>query len=176
MTEPGEARRIYAAMRGLQRARIDRLGLDYILDRRENDRIYESLTEKNLRDGSAVLGALAAGDKVVAALPGIRCGPDFAMVRLAAAGGEWKRCSPGRLVIERTMRALHERGVRRFDFTIGDYPYKRRLGAVPKPLVEIISARSWRGLPEAGKARLKSFVRARPALAAAVKWLRGPSV
>ena len=52
------------------------------------------------------------------------------MVRISNAGEKWSNCSPGRLIIERTMAALHqENGVREFDFSVGNYAYKRRFGA-----------------------------------------------
>ena len=173
VTDAAEARAVYASLRKLQAGRIAELGHDYVLDAPENDALYAGLIETGLASGRVVLTALTAGDEVVAALLGIRDGATYAMVRLAAAGGEWKRCSPGRLIIERTMRHLHAQGVRAFDFTIGDYPYKRRLGAVPAPLAEIVRARSWRGLAEAGFGAAKAVVRERPALMALARRLRG---
>ncbi len=43
--------------------------------------------------------------------------------------------------------ALHQDGVRSFDFSIGNYAYKRRFGVVPLALVDITAALSWRGWP-----------------------------
>lgn len=48
------------------------------------------------------------------------------MIRISNGGARWSKCSPGRLIIERTMAALHQDGVREFDFSIGNYAYKRR--------------------------------------------------
>ena len=47
------------------------------------------------------------------------------MVRISNAGDKWSNCSPGRLIIERTMAALHRDGVREFDFSFGanELPY-----------------------------------------------------
>ena len=53
------------------------------------------------------------------------------MIRISNAGEKWSNCSPGRLIIERTMAALHQDGVREFDFSIGNYAYKRRFGVAP---------------------------------------------
>ena len=74
------------------------------------------------------LSALTVGEEIVATLLGIRSGSRYVMVRISNAGGKWSNCSPGRLIIERTMAALHEDGVREFDFSIGNYAYKRRFG------------------------------------------------
>ena len=75
-----------------------------------------------------VVSALTVGEEVVATLLGVRNGSRYVMVRFSNAGEKWSTCSPGRLVIERTMAALHADGVREFDFSIGNYSYKRRFG------------------------------------------------
>jgi len=49
----------------------------------------------------------------------------------------------GRLIIERTMAALHKDGVRKFDFSVVNYAYKRRFGVAHMPLVDILAALSW---------------------------------
>jgi len=84
------------------------------------------LSAENLRSGYAVLSALTAGEEVVATLLGIRVDSRYVMVRISNAGEKWSNCSPGRLIIERTMAALHRDGVRQFDFSVGNYAYKRR--------------------------------------------------
>ena len=78
--------------------------------------------------GYAVVTALTVGDEIVATLLGIRDGARYVMIRISNAGEKWSNCSPGRLIIERTMAALHKDGVREFDFSVGNYAYKRRFG------------------------------------------------
>ena len=73
------------------------------------------------------------------------------------------------LIIERTMAALHHDGVRHFDFSVGNYAYKRRFGVVPLPLADITAALSWRGLPYAWRDRAVRELRRHPRLAAQVK-------
>ncbi len=97
-----------------------------------------------------------SGDEPVAALLGVTDGESFAMVRLSHAGGDWARIGLGRLIIERTMHALHEEGCRHFDFTIGDYPYKSGFGVEPSPLVDLVSAESWRGKARSAGALAKA--------------------
>ena len=172
VTSPAEAARIHGVLKCQQRERIRELGLPYILDEPANDRFYDGLLNAGLGDGSVVLTALMAGEEVAAALLGIRSGDHYAMVRLSTGGAKWKACSPGRLLIERTMHMLHAEGVRLFDFTIGDYPYKRRMGADAQPLSEIRLALSWRGCPVVAKERVKRFVRARPALQRVARQMR----
>jgi len=83
------------------------------------------------------------------------------MLRNSNAGEKWSNCSPGRLIIERTMAALHQDGVRSFDFSIGNYAYKRRFGVAPLRLVDITAALSWRGIPSALRDRAVCVLRRR---------------
>jgi CelD/BcsL family acetyltransferase involved in cellulose biosynthesis len=63
------------------------------------------------------------------------------------------------------MAALHRDGVRNFDFSIGNYAYKRRFGVAPLPLVDITAALSWRGMPYALRDRAARELRGHPRLA-----------
>ena len=46
-----------------------------------------------------------------------------------------------------SMRALHQRGYRLFDLSIGDLPYKRDFGVAEVPLFDLDVASSWRAMP-----------------------------
>ena len=105
---------------------------------------------------------------MVATLLGIRVDSRYVMVRISNAGEKWSNCSPGRLIIERTMAALHRDGVRQFDFSVGNYAYKRRFGVAPLPLADITAALSWHGLPYAWRDRAARELRRHPRLAAQV--------
>lgn len=138
---------------------------DYKLDIPQYQQFYRQLVAAGAMDDRIIVTALMAGDEVVAALYAISDGTHYAMVRIATAGGEWANCSPGRLIIERSMAALYAEGYRWFDFTTGDYAYKRTFRTVHIPLHSLTMARSIRGLPYAGLAITKAFVKQRPALA-----------
>ena len=105
------------------------LGLNFSLNEQAYAAFYRNLVSENLGKGYVVLSTLTVGEEVVATLLGIRNDADYVMVRGSNAGEAWASCSPGRLIIERTMAALHEDGVRSFDFSTGNYAYKRRFGA-----------------------------------------------
>ena len=156
---PAEVASVFAELKRMQSARIRELGLPYVLDEPRNEAFYNRLVQDGIADGSVILTALTTDDGVIAALLGIRSGSHYAMVRLAAAGGIWRTCSPGRLVIERTMHLLHGQGLRSFDFTIGDYDYKRRLGVTPQPLADLWMPLSWRGIVPAMRERLRGTLR-----------------
>lgn len=172
--EPGpEAERVYGELKRLQAARIAELSLPYILDDEPARGFYDQLVRQGLRDGTAVLTALSIGEEVVAALLGITDGRHYAMTRLATPDARWKNFSPGRMVIERTMKMLHAEGFRAFDFTIGDYSYKRRIGVTPVPMVEATLALSPLGWPEVARVRARAALKRHPALVEGIRKLRG---
>jgi CelD/BcsL family acetyltransferase involved in cellulose biosynthesis len=165
ITAPDEASRVLAAMEVQQGARMQVLGLSYALDGEAYAAFYRDLVAANLRTGYAVLTALTVGEDVVATLLGIRIGSRYVMVRFSNAGEKWASCSPGLLVIERTMEALHADGVRSFDFGTGNYAYKRKFGVVQLPLLNITRALSWRGKPLALRDRIVRELRRYPRFA-----------
>jgi CelD/BcsL family acetyltransferase involved in cellulose biosynthesis len=166
---------VLAAMETQQNARMQSLGLNYVLDGDACATFYRNLVRDGVGNGYAVLSTLTVGEEVVATLLGIRNGSRYVMVRISNAGEKWSRCSPGRLIIERTMAALHQRGVREFDFSIGNYAYKRRFGVAPLALVDVTESLSWRGLPYALRDRAARRLRKHPKLAAGVARLLGRS-
>jgi CelD/BcsL family acetyltransferase involved in cellulose biosynthesis len=165
VTERNNALRMLGTMETQQDARMQHLGLNFILNGQSCAAFYRNLVSENLGSGYAVLSALTVGDEVVATLLGIRKGSRYVMVRISNAGEKWSKCSPGKLIIDRTMAALHRDGVRHFDFSVGNYAYKRRFGVTPLPLADISAAVSWRGLPYVWRDRAASEIRRRPRLA-----------
>ncbi|MBR1250351.1 GNAT family N-acetyltransferase [Bradyrhizobium sp. AUGA SZCCT0169] len=167
--ENDEALRVLAALDAQQSARMQHLGINFILGDGACADFYRNLVRDGVGEGYAVLSALTVGEEVVATLLGVRCGSRYVMLRVSNAGDKWSSCSPGRLVIERTMAALHSDGVREFDFSVGDYDYKRRFGVTPLPLVDISAALSLRGLPYALRDRAARELRNYPKLSAYLK-------
>jgi CelD/BcsL family acetyltransferase involved in cellulose biosynthesis len=168
VTDKDDALRVLSTMEVQQGARMQHLGLNFILNDETCAAFYRHLVGENLGSGYAVLSALTVGEEVVAALLGIRSGSRYVMVRISNAGEKWSNCSPGRLIIERTMAALHKDGVRQFDFSIGNYAYKRRLGVAPLALVDLTAALSWRGWPSVLRDRAARELRRHPRLHALI--------
>jgi CelD/BcsL family acetyltransferase involved in cellulose biosynthesis len=173
IADKDEALRVLATMEAQQGDRMQHLGLNFVLNNETCAAFYRNLVEANVGNGFAVLSALTVGDEVVAALLGIRRGSRYVMVRISNAGEKWSNCSPGRLVIERTMAALHEDAVRHFDFSIGNYAYKRRFGVARIALADFSAALSWRGLPHALRDRAARRLRRHPAIAERLKRAMG---
>lgn len=162
------ADRVMTALEEHQRRSIADKGWSYILDIPAYQAFYRRLLADGMASGEVVLSSLIAGDEVVAALLGIRRGDSYAMIRIGNAMGEWRNCSPGRLIIERTMGALHAQGVRHFDFTIGDYYYKKGFDPAHVELMDLQMPLSWKGRPGVwlsdAKVAARDFVKARPGL------------
>ncbi|ODS01017.1 hypothetical protein AUC69_07425 [Methyloceanibacter superfactus] len=154
-----EAHSVLAVMNAQQRARLDEMGYAYVLEEDAYHAFYDGLASEGLSSGSTVLTTLTCDGAIVAALLGVTNGKSFAMVRLSHAGGDWMKIGPGRLVIERTMHALHATGCRHFDFSLGDYPYKSGFGVTPSPLLDFVAARSWRGRMKAARDLTKAAVK-----------------
>jgi CelD/BcsL family acetyltransferase involved in cellulose biosynthesis len=173
ITDKDEALRVLSTMESQQGDRMQYLQLNFVLNDETYAAFYRNLVRETVGNGYAVLSALTVGDEVVATLLGIRQGARYVMVRISNAGEKWSNCSPGRLVIERTMAALHKDGVRQFDFSIGNYAYKRRFGVARIALVDFTAALSWRGLPYALRDRAARWLRGHPALAEYVKRVMG---
>jgi CelD/BcsL family acetyltransferase involved in cellulose biosynthesis len=161
-----EALRILSTMEIQQGTRIQYLGLNFILNGETSAAFYRNLVGDGVGSGYAVMSALISGEEVVATLLGIRRGSRYVMVRISNAGDKWSNCSPGRLIIERTMAALHSDGVREFDFSVGNYAYKRRFGVTPIALVDVTASLSWRGIPYVLRDRAARRLRRYPRLAA----------
>jgi len=169
VTDRDEALKILSITEAQQGARMQQLGLNFILNDDTCAAFYRNLVHDGIASGFAVVSALTVGEEVVATLLGVRRGSRYIMVRISNAGEKWSNCSPGRLIIERTMAALHQDGVREFDFSVGNYAYKRRFGVARLPLVDISAALSWRGLPYALRDRVARELRSYPQLTAFLK-------
>lgn len=147
ITDADRAARVLAELERQQSAHMREQGADYLLDRPEVAGFFRALLTDGLADGSVMLTALTRGTEVVSALIGIVHADTYVMVRISSGSKAWSNCSPGRLVIVRTMKMLHGLGFRHFDFSIGNYAYKRRLGVAPQPLCDLVIALSPYGLP-----------------------------
>jgi CelD/BcsL family acetyltransferase involved in cellulose biosynthesis len=173
ITDTDEALRILSTTEVQQGTRMQTLGLNYILNDETCAAFYRNLVRDGVGNGYAQVSALTVGDEVVATLLGIRTGARYVMIRISNAGEKWSNCSPGRLIIERTMAALHRDGVRAFDFSVGNYAYKRRFGVTRLPLINVSAALSWRGWPHGLRDHMVRTVRNYPRADAWLKRVLG---
>lgn len=160
------ARELLDVMDVQQQARMRQLGSRFVLNDDAHARFYREVARQGVAEGYAVISALVCDEGVVATTLGVRSGATYYLLRISHAGHSWSNCSPGLLVAERTMAALHAEGVRRFDLSIGNQDYKRRFGAERVPLTDVSVALSWRGLPYAWRDHAAQGLRRYPAVAA----------
>lgn len=171
VTSPEARRRVLAMIEKQQPLRMQATGKSYVLDAPMAAAFYRNLVDIPAEDGLVTVTALTAGDEVVAGLIGLRDANAYIMVRISNAEGEWAKASPGKVIIDRSMAFLHGQGYRIFDFSIGDYDYKRRFGVVPTPLFDLVQPLGWRGLATASRLWMRDFLRQRPMLDRAVRRL-----
>ncbi|UGX95053.1 GNAT family N-acetyltransferase [Bradyrhizobium barranii subsp. barranii] len=165
-TDVARARELLDVMDVQQQARMRKLGSRFVLNDDAHARFYREVARQGIAEGYAVISALVCDEAVVATTFGVRFGASYFLLRISHAGDSWSNCSPGLLVTERTMAALHAEGVRRFDLSIGNQDYKRRFGAAKVALTDVSIALSWRGAPYAWRDHAAQNLRRYPRLAA----------
>ena len=165
LTDPEEALALLDTLDHQQQSRMQCLGLQFNLNQGARAAFYRALVKSGIGQGYAVVSELRCDEGIVAAVFGIRREKTLVFLRISNAGRRWSHCSPSRLIIERTMAALHGQGVREFDLSIGNYAFKRRFGAKPFPLTDVSIALGWRGLPLMLRDRSAQRLRRHPWLA-----------
>ncbi|MBR0776273.1 GNAT family N-acetyltransferase [Bradyrhizobium diazoefficiens] len=160
------AREILDVMDVQQEERMRELGSPFVLNDDIHAGFYREVARQGVAEGYAVVSALVCDKGIVASTLGVRHGATYFLLRISHTGRTFANFSPGLLVTERTMAALHAQGVRRFDLSIGNQDYKRRFGAEPVPLTDVSVALSWRGLPYALRDHAAQGLRRHPKLAA----------
>ncbi len=162
----------YAVLQEQQASRRREAGGGYVLDHPEYARFYESILRDGLSNGFASIFTLRAGSDICAALLGITHGTSFTLLRISTAGEDWKRLSPGRLIVLETMRALTTQGIRTFDMGIGDYAFKHGFGTDAAPLWDLELPLTWAATPAVVASCAKARVRQSPRLMALAKRLQ----
>ena len=166
VTDVARAHELLDVMDVQQQARMRKLGSPFVLNDETHARFYREVARQGIAEGYAIVSALVCDEGVIGTSLGVRHGATYYLLRISHAGDSWSSCSPGLLVTERTMSALHAEGVRRFDLSIGNQDYKRRFGAQPVPLTDVSVALSWRGAPYAWRDHAAQGLRRYPRLAA----------
>lgn len=114
--------------------------------------------------GQARVFSLKSGQTPIALIYGMETESTFTLLRIASESGQWQRLSPGRLIVLETMRYYLDRGIHIFDLGIGDYKFKRGLGAKPYPLVDAEFALTLSAWPTVMLMQAKGWLKQRPYL------------
>lgn len=171
IADPAQADRYLAAMDQQQRARFAETGAAFSLDAPQPAAFYRALAARGLASGYTYIGALECDAGIVATMMAFVQGRRMVVTRISNAGATWSNISPGRLVLHRAMMDLHGKGVREFDFSIGNYDYKRRFKVEPFPLFDLYIPLSWKGIMPTVRARAAAGLRKYPGLDARLRRL-----
>jgi CelD/BcsL family acetyltransferase involved in cellulose biosynthesis len=112
-----------AMLRQKSRRYLETWGVDG-LDRPGYRQYYNAIVEQLSWPGPLVITALEIDDKVLATNWGFLADKRFIGIVMTFEGGEFKRLSPGRVLLEEFLKWHFENGTRVFDFGIGDERYK----------------------------------------------------
>jgi CelD/BcsL family acetyltransferase involved in cellulose biosynthesis len=122
--KPEDRQRVLEAMmRQKSRRYMETWGFDGF-DRPGYRQYYRSLIERLPWPGPALTFSLEVNGKIVSTLLGLVCGKRVVGTIISDEGGEWRRLSPGRLLMEDTIRWSFSNGIQVYDFGIGEEGYK----------------------------------------------------
>ena len=173
-TTPDAIAHAYAVLEEQQAARHAALGTKNVLGDASHRQFYERLVMDGSEVGLGHIFTLEAGGETVAVLFGILHDGTFTLLRLSRAGDAWKKLFPGRLICLEVMRYFVDHGVTRFDFGLGEHPFKSGFGVEDVPLYDLIVARDLAGVPRATFHRVKGRMRKNPRLRAFYRRWLGP--
>lgn len=131
---PEDRQRILdAMMRQKSQQYFETWGVDG-LNRPGHRQYYTALVERLNWPGPLLVTALEIDKSILATNCGLVCNRRFLGLITAFDANEWKRFSPGRLLLEDLLRWTFTNGIRIFDFGIGDESYKLAYGDQTLPL------------------------------------------
>ena len=108
---------------------------------------YETLTKTTIEHGKFVLASMRVDNRIVATQLGFVYRDRYYCLILSRESGEWERYSVGRQLMEWMVKwCIAECGIKIFDLTIGDEPYKLRWTDRRLPLYELISPHTVNGM------------------------------
>ena len=87
--------------------------------------LYRSLHSDLGPLGDVHLSCLKLNDQIIATHWGFVSKEKFYYIMPTHEGSEWSRYSPGKLLLEDLMKWCYQNGIKIFDFTGGDEPYKK---------------------------------------------------
>jgi CelD/BcsL family acetyltransferase involved in cellulose biosynthesis len=165
-----DAGRVSACLEQLdycQGLRIRAQGKPYVLDQPHFAAHYRRLVEDGLAGEQVHLFELTVDEQPAAFLLGLAHAGTFSVIRLTHVTDTFDHCSPGRIMLIESMRALTDLGCKRIDLTIGDYRFKRDFEPAPYPLVDLLQPLGWRGSLAIGYRSARRQLKSTPGLARA---------
>lgn len=125
-------------LEALQEQRIRSQGLKYNLADKNIKNFYRSLAYHGVEQGRVMICAMLLGDTPVALSYSYAHSDRMTYLRVTNRMGEWQKFQLGLLVTEFAIQQALERKNKVFDFSVGDYDYKKRFGGQPAPLYNLV--------------------------------------
>jgi CelD/BcsL family acetyltransferase involved in cellulose biosynthesis len=147
-TETGEVNRITESMIRHKQRRYEETAVVDVFLKPGYREFYLDLPEiwrRNSQTNVVHVCALYVDDVIVATHWGLRCSNRFYFLMPTYEGGDWRRFSVGRVLLEELMQWCIAEGVEVFDFSIGEEAYKREWCSGEVELFETVVAKTWRG-------------------------------
>jgi CelD/BcsL family acetyltransferase involved in cellulose biosynthesis len=175
-SEPEAVREVVEKLLDYKSAAFHRMGVTDSMAQPGYRAFYRDFTTRLSARQVAHITHLDIGGKVVAASLGLRHRGDYCLVLSSYENGALARLGPGRAHLNDLIRYAVEHGFRRFDFTIGDEPYKRDWADVTVLPRDHLAQASVVGsaivFSRLGFLTLKRFIKQTPALWSAFLKLR----
>ncbi len=121
---------------------------------------YREATRRLLGEGLVHLSALKASGEVIAIQWGLRQGDRHYYLISGFEGGNWRKFSPGRLLMEAMLKWCHANGILLLDFGIGDEDYKYKYCDDHLALFGTLKPVTLRGRAYAARVRALAWLRA----------------
>jgi CelD/BcsL family acetyltransferase involved in cellulose biosynthesis len=120
---------------------------------------YRHLAQTGFASGKVRMTHLQAEGRLLAANFALYDDKRVYLIRIASLRDQWAPFKLGLLASQRLIEHAIEDKAQVFDFTIGDYDFKRRFGAAPEALYELTLPLTWRGWLPALIAQMKRRLR-----------------
>jgi CelD/BcsL family acetyltransferase involved in cellulose biosynthesis len=152
-----------------QKARsFARMGVENIFARRGYRAFFRDIVSNPAMRDMTHVSRLDIGETIAAANVGLRFRDSYYLIVSSYHDGEFSRFGPGRAHLNELLRHAIGCGFRRFDFTVGDEPYKRDWCDTELRLYDYLAPVTTRGRLAVAIAlafrRAKRFIKQTPAL------------
>jgi CelD/BcsL family acetyltransferase involved in cellulose biosynthesis len=145
-----------------------RMGVEDLFARPGYREFYRDIAANSAARELTHVSRLDVGSTIAAVNLGLRFRDCYYLVLSSYHDGEISRLGPGRAHLHELLRHAIDRGFRRFDFTIGDEPYKRDWADTEVRLYDHLASVTLRGqlvvTLTAAYRRLKRFIKQTPVL------------
>ncbi len=163
---PDDTRRTLETLAEQKSRSLARKGIADIFARPGHREFFLDLASNQQRRGLFHVSRIDIGGTCVAANFGIVFGDCYYHVLASYSDSDISHYGPGALHLRELMAHAISMGLKRFDFTIGDEPYKLEWSDTTLKLYDFAATATWRGLPgrtaSMVRRRVKRFIKQTP--------------